>query len=128
MLQLKKTMLIIVSAVLASLLVGCAASPPQRTTVARREPVSTPREPEAIQEVTQTSPQAEKTVAVEELQQIQQSLPPSLEPDVTSPEESFPVPPLPPDTKAPELEETLELQAEFTAMEFVQQRIYGLKF
>jgi tetratricopeptide (TPR) repeat protein len=128
MLQLKKTMLIIVSAVLAYLLVGCAASPPQGSTVARREPVSTPREPEAVQEVTQATPQAEKKAAVEELQQEQQPLPPSLEPDMTSPEESFPVPPLPPDTKTLALEEAVELQAEFTDMEFVQQRIHEYQY
>jgi len=128
MLQLKGTKLIIVSALLASLLAGCAASPPQRTPVARQEPVYTPREPETKQEVTQVSPQVEITAAPGELQQEKLPLPPSPELDVTSPEESFPVPPLPPDTKTPEPEDAVGQQAEYSDMEFVQGRIHEYQY
>ena len=128
MLHLKGIKLIIVSALLASLLGGCATTPPQRTPVTSQAPVSTPPEPEVKQEVLPPSPQGDKSAAAEEIQQKQQTLPPSLEADVTSPEESFLIPPLPPDTRSPVLGEAEELQTEYAAMEFVQQRIYEYQY
>ena len=128
MLQLKGNTLIIVSAMLASLLSGCATSPPQRTSVNHQAPVSTPQEPETKQEVLPPSPQGDKSTAVEELRQEQQTLPPSLEIDGASPEEPSLIPPLPPDTRTPELAESEELQTAYADMEFVQQRIYEYQY
>ena len=128
MLQLKGITLIFVSAMLAALLGGCATSPPQRTSVTSQAPVSTPQQPEVKQEVLPSSPQGDKSAAVEELRQEQQTLPPSLEVDGTSPEESFLIPPLPPDTRSPLLGEPEELQTEYADIEFVQQRIYEYQY
>ena len=128
MLQLKGITLIIVSALLASLLGGCATTPPQRTSVTQQDHVSPPQEPETKQEVLPPSPQGDKSTAVEELRQEQQTLPPSLEIDGASPEEPSLIPPLPPDTRTPELAESEELQTAYADMEFVQQRIYEYQY
>jgi len=127
MLHLKGIKLIIVSTLLASLLGGCTTSRPQATSGARQAPIYTPPELEG-QEPLPASSQVDKASAAQDLQQEQQTLPPSLEVDPTSPEEFFLVPPLPPVSETMDIEESKKVQVDYADMEFVQQRIHEYQY
>jgi hypothetical protein len=129
MLQLKEIKLVIISALLASMLGGCAPSRPQTTSVTRQAPIYTPQVLENEKQTLPASSQADRTSALPELQQEQQTLPPSPKIGMTPPEESLLIPPLPSDSeKTLETEESKELLADDADMEFIQQRIYEYQY
>ena len=128
MLPLKRTTLIIISILLASMLGGCTASPPQRSSVTRQAPIYTPPELKEEQEPLPASPQAGEASSILDLEHQQQSLQPSLEVGPTTPEEPLLAPPSPPASNALEFEESREPQIDYADMEFVQQRIYEYQY